>query len=451
MINQVNTSFNTNVSMPSAYANFKTPPNGYYMTASETTKEEKHKKSHKLGITIASSALILGFGVLTLMKGMPKGFSKKLESLHKFLENKIAKLSEETKSSRMLDFYQYGLKKVETTSEYLNSVNNATTFKDILFSKLLGKNKWSAKAGQKITGLFERFSRRTVLNGYQNAHNRFTRMFEVFGSADNKIIARNPDKVVTIDGKTLTAKEWLKEIAAERLELSEKFNRNFGQKAVNQRYADTKETMKNLDKKVWELSLGNLKDNYKNKELYDTFLPQVILEKDKAALKNIVEGYKNIIVGTPENQAGINKILNIYEQLLPPDEFTQLKYVSERAVNKLNRAVNLETDKFFDKLRDLTLGSAPTDCLSMITGISAIGAGLTKAEDNNERISVTLKYGIPALGTIATSLCMGAALISGGAAFVYSTLSGLCMNKIGTKVDEYREKRLLQKSGTKEV
>ena len=111
----------------------------------------------------------------------------------------------------------------------------------------------------------------------------------------------------------------------------------------------------------------------------------------------------------------------------------------------------METDKFFNKLRDLTLGSAPTDCLSMLTGISAIGIGLTKADDNNERVSVMLKYGIPALGTIATSLCLGAALISGGAAFVYSTLSGLCMNKIGTKVDEYREKRLIQKSGTKEV
>ena len=137
--------------------------------------------------------------------------------------------------------------------------------------------------------------------------------------------------------------------------------------------------------------------------------------------------------------------MEIYRHLLPPAEFQKLQRASDSAVKKLDRAVLLETDKFFDKLRDLELGSAPTDFLSMVTGLVTVGAGLTKAEDNDERISVSLKYGIPALSAIATSLYLGATLVSGGSALVLSTISGLLMNKVGTKVDEYRQKQLLAK------
>jgi len=438
MVSQINTTFNLQTIKPSVYKDFNAP--GYYITTPELEKEVRNKKRHRLGLTIATSALLLGFGVLGLMKGLPKGFTKKLDGLHKFLENKLAKISDEAKNSRMTQFYEYGLKKVENASEYMNSVNNATTFKDILFGKLLGKTKFTARAGKKISEFFEKFSRRTVINGYENAHNRFNRMFEVFGAADNQIIARNPDKVVTINGRTLTAKEWLKEIAGEKLNMSEAFNSYFGKKAVNQRYNNTKNAMEDLEKKVWELSLGDVKNNYKNKELYDTFLPQAILEGDKTELKKTVECCRNIITGT-EKGGNLKEIMKIYEELLTPEEFKHLQRVADKAVEKLDKAVILETDKFFDKLRDLKLGSAPTDCLSMLTGIGAVTAGLTKAEDNDERISVTLKYGIPALGTIATSLCLGAALVSGGAALVCSTLSGLTLNKICSKIDEYRENR----------
>ncbi len=453
MINTV--SANTFYNKPDAFSNFTLTSNAPYLTVPSSTttadSEEKEKHSHKLGITIATSAVLLGFGVLALMKGMPKGFTKKLEKLKGVLEKRLDKLSEEAKTSRMAGFYRYSLNKTEKAAEYFNSINNASAFKDILFAKLMNKTKATRKIAQKITGVFERFSRKTVLNGYENARNRFNRLYEVFGAADNKIIAANPKKVVTIDGKTLTAKEWLMVINDKKLNMAQTFNGYFGKNAVQGRYKNAKEAMLNLEEKVWDLSFGNVKENYKNKELYDTFLPEAILQNDKSFLQKKVNWYRDIITGSAERDGHLDEIMKIYKELLSPEDFQKMQQTAMAARNKLDRAVQLETDKFFDKLRDLQLGSAPTDFLSMVVGLATVGAGLTKAEDNDERISVSLKYGIPALSAIATSLYLGATLVSGGSALILSTLSGMLMNKVGTKVDEYRQKHLAQKSNTKAV
>ena len=178
----------------------------------------------------------------------------------------------------------------------------------------MNKTKLTGKIAKKITGMFERFSRKTVINGYSNARGRFERLYEVFGAADNKIIAANPEKVVTIDGKTLTAKEWLKVINDKKLNMSQIFNSYFGKKAVQGRYKETKEVMSGLEDKVWDLSFGNVKDNIKNKELYDTFLPEAILQKDKSLLQKKVNWYKNIITGNAEGEGHLDEIMKIYKE-----------------------------------------------------------------------------------------------------------------------------------------
>lgn len=452
MISQVSSYSSYNSTVPSAFSDFNLLRSTNQSITNYDNAEEKKKRSAKLGITVATSSVILGFGMLALMKGMPKGLTKKVENLRKILEERVTKFSDETKKSRMAKYYPYFLKKVEKASEYLNSVNNATTFKDMLFAKLTSKTKVTRKIAEHITSVFERFSRQTVVSGYQSTRRKFNRLYEVLGAADNKIMAQSPDKVVTINGKTLTAKEWLKTISDKKLNLSQTFNAYFGEEAVKMRYLQTKKSMDGLDKKVWDLSFGDVRNNYKNKEIYDTFLPEAILSKEKAIQQKNVDWYKNIIVGSKDKSGGLDEIMNIYKELMPPQEFEKLKFVSDGAVEKLNKAVVLETDKFFDKLRDLKLGSAPTDFLSMLVGLGTVGIGLTKAEDSDERISVSLKYGIPALSAIATSLYLGATLVAGGKALVLSTVSGMLMNKLGTKIDEMREKHILaEKSTTKTV
>ena len=69
-----------------------------------------------------------------------------------------------------------------------------------------------------------------------------------------------------------------------------------------------------------------------------------------------------------------------------------------------------------------------------------IGVGLARAKDNDERVSVTLKAGIPVIGAVATSLYCTARLVSGGKAMGVGLLSGYILNKIGEETDKLRKK-----------
>ena len=78
--------------------------------------------------------------------------------------------------------------------------------------------------------------------------------------------------------------------------------------------------------------------------------------------------------------------------------------------------------------------------------IGAVGYYVSKSDNRDERISASLKYGIPAVGAIATSLFCTAKLISGGKAMFLGLVSGWAINKIGVFVDDLRKKYALDVS-----
>ena len=110
------------------------------------------------------------------------------------------------------------------------------------------------------------------------------------------------------------------------------------------------------------------------------------------------------------------------------------------AAKSLDKSIDTEIVQYFDKSRDLKLGSAPTDVLSILGTVGAIGWFLGKADNKDDKISASLKYGIPALGAIATSLYCTARLISGGKSMAFGLISGWLMNKAGEAVDNTRKK-----------
>ena len=94
----------------------------------------------------------------------------------------------------------------------------------------------------------------------------------------------------------------------------------------------------------------------------------------------------------------------------------------------------------------MRLGSAPTDVLSIVGTVGAVGYYVNKADGKDEKISASLKYGIPAIGAIATSLYCTARLISGGKAMFFGLISGWAINKVGEAVDNVRKKYSLDVS-----
>ena len=122
------------------------------------------------------------------------------------------------------------------------------------------------------------------------------------------------------------------------------------------------------------------------------------------------------------------------------EDYNKLKETSARTVKYIDDAITKETDSFFDMMRDLKMGSAPTDILSILAAIGAIGIGLSKAENKDQQNTVLLKAGIPAVGAIATSLYFSASLVSGGRAMLYGAISGMLISKAGSMLDDYRKK-----------
>ena len=162
---------------------------------------------------------------------------------------------------------------------------------------------------------------------------------------------------------------------------------------------------------------------------------------DDNTIKHMVEHIHDIdkIMGE-DGKGALQEILTIYKHLLPKEDYLKLKTSVNQTARSIQDAVSKETDSFFDMKRDLKLGSAPTDILSILAAVGAIGVGLKTAENKDQQYSVLLKAGIPALGAIATSLYFSASLVSGGKAMLYGGISGLIISKIGSMLDDYRKK-----------
>lgn len=182
--------------------------------------------------------------------------------------------------------------------------------------------------------------------------------------------------------------------------------------------------------------LGELSSYIKNSKVYDD---NTILN-----VPHYIDSISNILES--RTKGPIQEILTRYHNILPEKEYLQLKNCANEAIKSLDKSIDLETDKLFDKIRDIKLGSAPTDFIGILTSLGVVAWGLGKADNKEERVSVTLKYGIPAVGAVVTSIFCAVGMIAGGPSIVLGLLSGLAMHKIGEVVDEsiknYKQKKL---------
>lgn len=499
----------------------------FYVEKKYIPKEDK-SNNHKVIVTLATSALALGFGILAIM-GAPKGTSKLLNKIKNILEKKIAQTKASKAGENVNQFYLSSLNKVNSIIEKSESINNFTSIKDALCKKLMEKRQWSRKIYEKITKLFEKTSRETVVASWQNTKHKMHKTFTSMEKIDKEILATKGEKAITINGITKKGKEWLEIIKNNRQNITEILETNTSKGKSIARYKKIKTATEHLD----DVTIEIFKD-WKNRNLYQTFAADRVILKDKAELfdelmsfrkqisytredkLNLVKGiikkienytatsdysilqqfnklksdlnlkagiddktllreledlqkalkdgkvkvdaenhvfemlaksqkiitgkdnaYGEIAARMPEGK--LDEILKIYKALIP-EKYSKIEKMATNATKAIDNSINIESEQFFDKVRDLQIGSAPTDALSILGSAAMIGVGLAKAKDNDERVSVTLKAGIPVLGAVATSLYCTARLISGGKAMAVGLLSGYVLNKIGEKTDDIRKK-----------
>ncbi len=190
---------------------------------------------------------------------------------------------------------------------------------------------------------------------------------------------------------------------------------------------DYKDLAKNYGQTPQEEIQKNIQKNIANLRIEIQSSNDIDPKISKELLKNLEElnNHQNFKKGLVE------EILDIYKALLPKSKYEKLESLYRQSVKSLEDSIKIETEDFTNKLRDLTLGSAPTDVITLLSGFGTLGYFLLKSENTQERTGVALKYGIPALTFIGTSLYFNARLYAGTKAMFYGGIATWVIGKIG--------------------
>ena len=401
-----------------AYSEFSQPKQGWYLTPQKNMEDEK--KKHKYGKTIVFSALAVGFGTMLLMKGsLPKKTSIYLEKLKIKLEQKIER------GSKFAGLYKKTVNTINSFIQKTQSINNITSLKDILVQKLMYSNKYTKKVHKGITKFFNRISRKTVNSSYEKTGKKIAEFNEYILSLNERILKEHPNDN--------SIKNTINSINSGVNRANCSYNNGFGVQARTLRLSETEDATKDLFDYMWNASYNDIK-NFRSKNMYQTFIADEKMSPFKKALAEKTSNEKRLFMEE------ISKIMEEYKKILPENEYSKLKAKLKSIEKSLDNSIKTETLKYPDKARDLKLGSAPTDILSILFAIGTVGWFLGKSKDNDERISASVKYGIPAIGAISTSLYCTTRLISGGKSLAFGLLSGWLMNRLGTQIDNLRKK-----------
>ena len=501
-----------------------------------TKENQPPKKSHKkrnLAYAVGSSTLIVTGGVLLLTKGLPKNTHKYLESLKKYMENKLEKANIKG-SDRWGEFWERSIRRVDSFIEKSQSINNFTTLKDIGFKRLMDISKPTANLHKKITTFFERIARRTVVKSYKTTTKNFNKMYGTFDKLDEIILKSNPDEIIKYKGKEYTKRELIELAQKHRERIKSSVSDFTSEGSLLGRYKYMKKATASLYSHFWDKVTNKFwsKDNaFLSKDMWQTYIPDAQLTGDKKTLSEqvaairkcisytdkdktfVVSRYvktlKNLIPpsdkdgltlikklewfldnpeGLSQNKENILKLLkaikdrpfekgldntiiqnqtklrqsnidaiiglldeksngelqemvDIYKQIAPYElAKTKAEKTVRKAVSSFDNALKTETTEFFDKLRDLQLGSAPTDVISILAPTAMIGYGLLEAADTDERKSVMYTAGIPILGSVVTTIYCTTKLVSGGISLGIAAATGAIFKIVGDIIDKYRPK-----------
>lgn len=497
--------------------------NGYnknpqFIMHTPPAKPEEEKNSYAVAYSIGISALIIGFGILGLMKGTPKNFIKHLEKLKGWLENKI----EKSKHAKSLEWvtkgYTYALNKVNYLIVKSEAVNNFTSVKDSLLKFFMDKTKPTKALHRWITKQFTKASRATVKNSWTNTNHKFEKNFENLKDIDKKILAEKAGEIIEINGVKKTGQEWIDLISQHKKNILSILGENSSASSLAQREKEMMEATTDLDKLV----IGSIR-RYKKPALFKDFITDKAITASKEKMMNKMRNFRQAITMNAADSRNLavqylrqaenlllnedpkllqqitslktaikndapqqdilkaldeiskhlkdckikpkiqNKTLNSLSQVklslesrqkgemqellaiykkLAPDDYEKVVKEMSSSVNALDKSIDIEGKQYFEKLRDLQVGSAPTDVLSVVGSGGYIAYALHGNKDRQEKISVMLKQGIPVLSTIGVSLLCTARLISGTKAMAIGLISGLIMNKIGTFTDNFMKKKL---------
>ncbi len=174
------------------------------------------------------------------------------------------------------------------------------------------------------------------------------------------------------------------------------------------------------------------------KEILDSIRGKSI---DENVAKGLLAGVDDLKMSVTQFKQGqVEDILDIYRKILNPAEYELVEKAYKNEIKALDKSIHIETEEFVSKIRDLTTGGAPTDILTILGSLATLGYYLGKSDNNEERVSISLKYGIPAIAGIGVTLFCNAKLYAGTKSLLIGSISTVIVNKIGSWADNLLKK-----------
>ena len=408
-------------------------------------KNEEKKNSHKTAIRVGSTVLVLSAFVALLN---PKFSSS--------LVNKLKTKSTKAGNKARVDNSFWGKwnkgkeKLLKGLTNTIQVLNNANSVKDELFQKLCNKTSFTKKIHQSITQGFDKISKHTVLSKYKSVSKQMNTLDDIMQCYKGRL--SESDKILF--------EQKLREI--------DKLQEYFSSAQTKNRLEQQNIIMKNLENDVSakirqakdtiaaKIKGKNIDNEMKFKDTY-TFWAEDSLIKERNRIEEEGLNVINSLVGDGKTTKGAyHEMVDLLAPHLNQEEKRAFEESIKHAEKLLKKANTTECIEYFDKKRDLVLGSAPTDVLTAIASLIASGIAIGVADTKEDRLSRIISGALPVFAGLGVSTALTAMLFSGGKGMALGTGSGMALSALGSAAShklfpKNQQELLLAKNNEKEV
>ena len=378
----------------------------------ESQNEEK-KKSHKKMIRVGSTVLVLSAFVALLNPKFSSALVNKLKTKSTNAGNK-ARVDNSFwgKWNKVKEKFLNG---VTNTIQVLNNINSA---KDELFQKLCSKTSFTKKVHNSITKGFDKISRQTIYSKYEKVNNKMNLLEDIIKHYKDRL---EPAEIEKLEQKL-----------AEINQTQKYFNKS----QIKTRLENQETLMGDLEKDVID-KLKQYKDDIfngaKNKKDIYNFWAEEALMPHRNRLEGEGKAVLDTLLGDGKTQKGAYKeIVELLSSHLKGDELRALEDTVAKTEKILRKANHSECVEYFDKKRDLMLGSAPTDVVTALSSLIACGVAIGAADSKEDKISRAISGAFPVIAGLGVSTALTALLYSGGKGMALGAASSMVLSGLGS-------------------
>ncbi len=411
---------------------------------------EKERKKKRLKNTMLVSGGVLGLSLLVTVFN-PKMSSKLVEKLRYMQFNAKRQLEKSKDDLVKTKIYKFAYDAINWSNRFLSWTNNINSVKDTYYKQLCTEEKtfysvYSLERRKRLSK-FDNVFRKVMKRPHELITLWGDKLAKRTVSVDYKIASKKMDsleKLITEYSDRLP-KENRGEIILKLSQVKSK-RQFFSNENLTVRFAEQENLMKNLNNEIrkrWQNYKHGFTNKYvNNSQHFDqnlSFWAQDIMQPEREKLENKGKKAVESLFGNNKGEKGLyREITEKISDNLNNEEKKSFEKALNKAAKSLEKANENETCNYFDKKRDLVLGSAPTDILSSLIGISLGGVALVSANDRDKKISRLLTGILPTIAGLGTNIALTTMLFSGTKGMLYGILAGVILSFAGSRVDKIR-------------